>query len=114
MDIHDFAAVLASRIREVAPNSGLSKEGDFERRHVVEPAWELSRQHPEIRVFTHPEKRKTKCKPVCAAGAPDFLRRVKGCPDCWADSKVWSVVDAFGMRSNFDLVAIDQNEQTLA
>jgi hypothetical protein len=78
MDIHDFSALLARRIAEATPNSGLSKEADFERRHVVEPAWELSRQHPEVRVFTHPEKRKTKCKPTCPAGAPDFLLRVEG------------------------------------
>ena len=114
MDIYGFSAALIRRIERLAPNSALRNEANFERRHVVVPAWELSRKHSDVRVFTHPGKRTTKCTSACAAGVSDFSLRVEGCPDCWAASKGWSVADAFGIRNNFDLVAIDQNEQTLA
>jgi hypothetical protein len=38
----------------------------------------------------------------------------EGCPKGWAASKAPSVVDAFGTRSNFDLVAVDRLGHTLA
>jgi len=114
MDIHGFAAALVRRVKRQVPRAHLKNEGEFERKHVVEPAWELSEKHPEIRVFVHPEKRKKKCRDGCDAGAADPSRRVQGCPDCWAASKDWSVVDAFGTRNNFDLVAIDRSKKTLA
>jgi len=114
MDIHGFAAALLRQLEQQVPRAHLRNEGEFERKHVVEPAWELSEKHPEIRVFVHPEKRKKKCKGGCDAGAGDPSRRVKGCPDCWTASKEWSVVDTFGTRNNFDLVAIDQSKKTLA
>jgi hypothetical protein len=114
MDIHGFAAALARRVKRQVPRAHLKNEGEFERKHVVKPAWELSEKHPEIRVFVHPERRKKKCRGGCGAGVADPSRRVQGCPDCWAASKEWSVVDAFGTRNNFDLVAIDRSEKTLA
>jgi hypothetical protein len=114
MDIHGFAAALAKRVNRQVPSAHLKNEGEFERKHVVEPAWELSEKHPEIRVFVHPEKREKKYRGGCDAGAADPSRRVQGCPDCWKASKKWSVVDAFGTRNNFDLVAIDRSKKTLA
>jgi len=114
MDIHGFAAALARRVERQVPRAHLKNEGEFERKHVVEPAWELSEKHPEIRVFVHPEKRKKKCRGGCNAVAADPSRRVQGCPDCWKASKKWAVVDAFGTRNNFDLVAIDRSKKTLA
>jgi len=114
MDIHGFAAALARRVEHQVPRAHLKNEGEFERKHVVEPAWELSEKHPEIRVFVHPEKRRKKCAGGCDVGAADPSRRVQGCPDCWKASKKWSVVDAFGTRNNFDLVAFDRKKKTLA
>ncbi len=114
MDIHGFAAALARRVERQVPFAHLKNEGEFEREHIIEPAWELSQKHPEIRVFVHPEKRKKKCRDGCDAGATDPPRRVQGCPDCWAASKRWSVVDALGTRNNFDLVALDRNKKSLA
>ncbi len=114
MDIHGFATSLARQVKRQVPRAHLKNEAEFERKHVVEPAWELSQKHPEIYVFVHPEKREKKCRGGCEAGAADPSRRVQGCPDCWKASKKWSVVDAFGTRNNFDLVAIDRNEKTLA
>lgn len=114
MDIQDFAAALARRTQRQIPRAHLKNEGAFERKHVVEPAWELSRKHPEIRVFVHPVKRKKKCRGGCDAAAADHSRRTQGCPDCWKASKKWSMVKAFGTRSNFDLVARDVREKKLA
>jgi hypothetical protein len=114
MNIDGFAAALARQVDRQIPLAHLKNEGEFERKHVVEPAWELSEKHPEIRVFVHPEKRKKKCRDGCDAGAADPLCRVQGCPDCWKASKEWSVVEAFGTRNNFDLVAIDRSKETLA
>ncbi len=56
MDIHGFAVALASRVERQVPRAHLKNEGEFERNHVVEPAWELSEKHPEIRVFVHPRR----------------------------------------------------------
>jgi hypothetical protein len=114
MDIHGFAAALVRRVVRQVPRADLKNEGEFEKKHVVEPAWELSKKHPEIRVFVHPEKRRRKCRDGCNAGATDFSRRVLGCPDCWKASKKWCVVDAFDTRNNFDLVAVDHEVKTLA
>ena len=114
MNIYRFAAALAKKIDGSHPSARLASEAAFERQHVIGPAWELSRKHPEIRVFTHPENRKTTCRPTCEAAASEFQNRVRGCPDCWEKSKAPSVVDAFGTRHNFDLVAVDRRGSTLA
>jgi hypothetical protein len=114
MNIQGFTAALFRQLQQQIPRAHLKNEGQFERKHVVEPAWELSKKHPEIRVFVHPENRKMKCRGGCDAGATDPPRRVQGCPDCWKASKKWSVVEVFGTQNNFDLVAIDRKKKTLA
>jgi len=114
MDIQGFARALASQVSRQVPGAHLKNEGDFERKHVVEPAWRLSEKHPEIRVFVHPEKREKRCRNGCDAGAADPSSRVQGCPDCWKSSKEWSKVYAFGTQNNFDLVAFDRKKKTLA
>lgn len=114
MDIREFAAVLAARIEAERPMGTVRNEAAFERDHIVRPAWELSRSNPNIRVFTHPSNRRVKCKPTCDAGLSNFEHRVEGCPVCWARSKARCVVDAFGVRNNFDLAAVDGNNGSLA
>ena len=113
MNILEFSEALARKIERTPRGSSLSSEAEFEKAHVVGPAWELSRQHPEVRVFTHPWRRNVRCKPTCDAGASDFALRVEGCPDCWAASKAPTAVAAFGTRSNFDLAALDRRGRTL-
>jgi hypothetical protein len=76
MDIYGFAAALAKRVIRQVPIAHLRDEGEFERKHVVGPAWELSEKHPEIRVLVHPEKREKKCRGGCDAGDADPSRRV--------------------------------------
>jgi hypothetical protein len=114
MDIYSFSSALAQAISEEIPSIDLKNEAEFERNHIIEPAWLLSQRHPEIRVFVHPECSKKKCIGGCEAGENDPSRRARGCPDCWARSKKWSVVDALGTRNNFDLVAIDRSKKSLA
>lgn len=114
MDIYRFSSALAQAISEETLSADLKNEAEFERNHVVEPAWLLSQRHPEIRVFVHPEGSRKKCIGGCEAGTADPSCRVQGCPDCWKASKKWSMVDAFGTRNNFDLVAFDRKKKTLA
>lgn len=114
MDIHGFAAALVRRVEREIPAARLRKEAEFELKHVIEPAWELSQKHREVRVFVHPHNRKRTCNGGCDASADDLSHRVQGCPRCWAASKTWSVVDVLGTRNNFDLVAVDQNKKSLA
>ena len=114
MDIYGFASALASQVGRQVPRDHLKNEGEFERGHVVGPAWKLSKKHPEIRVFVHPEGRKKRCRNGCDAGATDPSCSVLGCPDCWKASKEWSKVYAFGTQNNFDLVAFDRKKKTLA
>jgi hypothetical protein len=117
MNIEQFGKELAQTLQKQMPRSTLASESAFEREHVVEPAWELSRKYPEIRVFAHRSKqRNRRCvhRKHCGGLEPDFALRVKGCPRCWSNSKAGSVVDAFMTRSNFDLVAIDERANRLA
>lgn len=114
MNIHDFAMALSRQYEQQMPCVDLKNEAEFERKHIVDPAWELARQNPEIRVYVHPEGRKDTCRGGCETGVDNFEYRVKGCSICWKNSKIWSVTKAFGTKSNFDLVAIDKRNETLA
>ncbi len=114
MDIRQFTAALIQRIEGARPSTEISNEAAFEQAHVGAPAWELSRTSPDIRVFTHPSNRRATCSPDCDSAASLFTSRVEGCPRCWAASKALSVVDAFGTRNNFDLVAVDLAGASLA
>jgi len=114
MNIEEFAKALENKIKSSAPSAALKKEADFEDEHVIKPAWELAKIHPEITVCTHPSKSRETCKGNCRKEVLDFSSRVRGCPRCWSKSKEWSVVNAHGMQHNFDLVARDVNENTLA
>lgn len=112
MNIHDFANALEKRLKEEVPSAQLKREAEFERNHVIDPAWELSQAHPEICVSVHPAKKREMCGAGC--GGADPSSRVKGCPRCWKESKGWSAVNAFGTRNNFDLVAKDREGKILA
>lgn len=114
MDIREYAAALIQRIEAVRPSAEIRGEAAFEQAHVVAPAWELARASSGIRVFTHPANRRAMCTPDCESAASVFANRVEGCPRCWATSKAQSVVDAFGMRHTFDVIAVDQTGARLA
>lgn len=113
MDINAFADALTKKIAATHLSARFIDEKAFEVGHLVQPAWELSRVHPEIRVFTHPWGRTVRCRPTCEAAALQFSNRVEGCPACWKRSKERSVADVFGTRNNFDLAAIDRSGGSL-
>lgn len=113
MDISGFGNAFVQKIAGTTLGAQFTDERAFEKGHLVDSAWELSRANPAIRVFTHPWGREAKCQPTCEAAAADFRNRVEGCPVCWKRSKKRSVADVFGMRNNFDLAAIDRNDGSL-
>jgi hypothetical protein len=108
VDIGEFSEVLGRKISATKLEARFLDEKTFEKDVIVKAAWEISRAHPGIRVFTHPWKRRAKCQPTCEAAARSFSGRVEGCPDCWEWSKGRHSADVFGMRNNFDLAAVDQ------
>jgi len=113
MNIHGFGEALGQRIAATRLGARFLDEKTFEKEVLVKTAWELSRANPEIRVFTHPWKRKAECQPTCEAAGRNFRNRVEGCPACWKRSKKRNVADVFGMRNNFDVAAVDQAEGSL-
>jgi hypothetical protein len=113
MDIHEFGEALGQKIVATKLGARFRDEKTFEKEVLVKAAWELSRANPEIRVFTHPWKRKAKCQPTCEAAGRNFTSRVEGCPACWKGSKKRNVADVFVMRNNFDVAAVDQANGSL-
>ena len=55
-----------------------------------------------MELFVHPAPG-AQCHPTC----DDVSGRALGCPDCWAATKQWACVAAFGTRHTFDMVARD-------
>jgi hypothetical protein len=114
MVIEEFATILENKITMSAPSALLKNEAKFEAEHVINPAWELAQIHPEIMLCVHPSKSRETCLGNCKDAILEPNLRVRGCPTCWRNSKKWSVVDAYGLQHNFDLVARDSNGKTLA
>jgi len=114
VNIRGFARVLVQEIMSGTPSATIKNEAQFELEHVIGPAWELAKYHPEIVLCVHPSKSRKSCEGGCDKAVGDTVRRVCGCPQCWKGSKAWSVVDAYGLRHNFDLVARDARGQSLA
>ncbi|HET9362010.1 MAG TPA: hypothetical protein VFO58_19795 [Vicinamibacterales bacterium] len=113
MDILEFGEALGLKISTTKLGARFRNEKTFERDVIVKAAWEISLPNPEIRVFTHPWKRKAECQPTCEAAARNFSGRVEGCSACWKRSKERHSADVFGMRNNFDLAAVDRADGRL-
>ena len=114
IDIDAYAKKLAANIKKTKPSPSIKNESEFEVKHVNKSAWELVRKHPEITVCLHPSKKRETCRGSCAENKLEFKDRVAGCPTCWRNSKEWSVVKAYGLKHNFDVVARDYQGKTLA
>lgn len=114
MTIESFAEALEKVVRRQRPSAVRMREADFEFHHVIKPAWKVAARHPEIHLCVHPSSPRKRCLGGCkvAAGHPNQRRR--GCPDCWRDSKGWSVIRAYGLKHNFDLVARDARNRSMA
>jgi len=114
IDIAEFAKKLENQIISSTPSSALKNEAEFEVEHVINPAWELTKIHPEIIICVHPSNSKKTCHGSCDKAILDPTLRVLGCRKCWKSSKKWSQVEAYGLQHNFDLVARDMNGKSLA
>jgi hypothetical protein len=113
MSIHEFRDRLISAIKSTPIPDEIRTEKDFETQFVIPVVLQASAHERDIHVYSHPWNNKTRCQPDCNT-ARDHGQIVAGCPRCWAESKQWASVLAFGTHHTFDLVAKDASGKTLA
>jgi hypothetical protein len=113
MSILDFYDRLVPEIKIFPIPSDIRNETDFEKRFLIPVVLQVSEQFPDVRTYTHPWNKKTRCEPDCKTAIKGG-GVVAGCPRCWAASKKWASVLAFGTHHTFDAAAKDINGETLA
>jgi hypothetical protein len=113
MPIRAFAIELAEELRRGSIEASVRTEQALERRFVIPIAKRIAERHPGTLVFTHPFRNKLRSSSPCTCEPPAAPGRIIGCPRCWALSKSWASVAAFGTHHTFDLVAKDHSD-TLA
>lgn len=106
MLIHEFRDKLMLALVSTPIPQNIRIEKDFERRFVIPIILRVSNHEMDVRTYTHPWNNKARCQPDCET-APNHGRVVVGCPRCWASSKKWASVLAFGTNHTFDAVAKD-------
>jgi hypothetical protein len=102
-----YTAALVSARAEGNIPEGIRNEADLERNFVVPAATRLVKRHAGVRVF-NPWANLLRCTPDCKDPSAGQGRVEPGCAKCWARSKGWSAVAAFGTRHNFDLAVSDR------
>jgi hypothetical protein len=112
MSILGFRDRLVSVMATALVPADITNETTFEKRFLIPVVLQVSAECPGVRTYTHPWNNKTRCEPDCEK-APDLDRVVAGCPRCWAASKAWASVSAFGTHHAFDIVARDMSGKTL-
>lgn len=106
LPIRPFASELVNALtREQLPDD-LCDESDFERRFIIPLASRIAAKYPDVLLLSHPFRNKSCCAPDCDT-ARGTGNSVPGCPNCWATSKQWASVTAFGTHHTFDAVARD-------
>jgi hypothetical protein len=113
MSIRRFAEDLTKALSQRPLPKSFLNEQDFEQAFIVPLAAEIVARYSTVLLYTHPFGNMTCCSPKCTAISPVNSGRVLGCPKCWAASKAWASVAAFGTHHTFDLVAKDDSH-TLA
>lgn len=113
MTVCDFRDSLLSAIATASMPVDISNESAFEKQFLTPLVLQVSDQYPGVHAYTHPWNNKTHCEPDCET-APNSGRVVTGCPRCWAASKKWASVLAFGTHHTFDVVAKDMSGRSLA
>lgn len=109
MSVTRFADEFFHELARGPITAGLQTEQDFEIKFVVPIASRVASKHQDILLYAHPFGIRNSCLPECAKLPPGGAGRVLGCPKCWASSKDWATVAAFGSRHTFDLVARDRD-----
>ena len=113
MFIHELRNKLISVIKSTPIPDGIRSEKDLEMQFVIPVVLQALGHESDIHVYSHPWNDKTRCQPDCQT-AREHGQIVTGCPRCWAESKKWASVVAFGTHHTFDLVARDASGKTLA
>ena len=113
MAVRDFHDSLISEIVSAPSPEDIRNETDYEKRFLIPVVLQVAAHYPDIRIYTHPWNNRIRCEPDCET-APNFGRVVVGCPRCWAMSKKWASVLAFGTHHTFDVTAKDISGKTLA
>jgi len=113
MAILEFRDKLVSALTNNPIPKKIKNEKDFETRFVIPVVLQISIHETDVHVYSHPWNSKVRCQPDCQA-AREHGQAVVGCPRCWAESKKWASVLAFGTHHTFDLVARDASGKTLA
>src|SRR4030067_834323 len=112
MFIHKFRDKLILALASTPIPQDIRTEKDFEKRFVIPVTLQVSARHKDVYVYSHPWNNKTQCQPDCETGA-NYGRVVAGCPRCWASSKKWASVLAFGTHHTFDVMAKERRGNTL-
>jgi hypothetical protein len=113
MPIHEFRDKLVSALSSTSIPKNIRTEKDLEMRFLIPVVMQILAQERDLHVCSHPWNNRTRCQPDCKT-AREHRQTVVGCPQCWAESKKWASVLAFGTHHTFDLVAKDASEKTLA
>lgn len=112
MSINEFRDMLVLALSSTPIPKKIRTEKEFETRFVIPAALQVSAHEMDIHVYSHPWNNKTRCQPDCQT-ALGHGQTVVGCPRCWAESKKWASVLAFGTHHTFDLVAKVHQEKHL-
>jgi hypothetical protein len=107
MPISTFNEKFIIKLRLDRIPENISKEMDFERGFVLPKADESVETESDVWLFSHPWKKSECCEPNCESALRGVGHRERGCEKCWAASKSWASVEAFGTHNNFDLVGKD-------
>ncbi len=104
MTISIFRDKFVTELRLAKIPGNMSTEMQFERDFVIPLAYETAGTERDVQLFSHPWGVKKSCEPDCESALKGIGHREPGCNKCWANSKAWASVDAFGTHNNFDLV----------
>ncbi len=113
MSIFPYREELVSALGRLPVPSDIRNETDLEIRFIIPAVADAAAHFPDVRTFTHPWSNRRRCQPDCETAALSH-EGVPGCPRCWAASKEWATVSAFGTHHTFDVVARDLSGKSLA
>jgi hypothetical protein len=116
MPISQFTEKLITRLKidPIHEPEKIINENLFERNFVTPITFEIKKTEPDVFLFSHPWGGKAHCIPNCQSAREGKGHIQEYCDRCWKGSKDWGTVNAFGTKNNFDLVAMDVDNEKLA